>query len=92
MTAPEPFHVSEYLKQAMESRGWGIEDVAIRMGPEADYAVNYLTLELTLTVRLVGAIVGRETAEAFARAFETSPEVWLNLDQSWRDAMKRLEN
>lgn len=90
-----PFHPGEYLADAMEVRGWNTADLALRMGTEGteeEYGVNYLAVDLLLHVRIVGAHVGQDMAEGLGRAFGTSADVWLNLDRSWHEDMKRLEN
>ena len=82
----EVFHVAEYIQEEMDARGWDIGDVAVRMGSQArhDYGVNYLALEMLLSVRDKNLLMGDEMAEGLSRAFGSSKEFWINLDSTWR--------
>lgn len=92
-----PFHVSEYIQEAMDARGWDLEDLALRMGTEAEYGVNLLTLELTFAVAqdpklAMQSYMGEKTANALGRAFGSDPQTWLRLDAAYRTAMKAAAN
>jgi len=78
------FPPGEYLEEELQARGWSVEELAERMGGERDYAVNLLSAMMLIAVHDTHLILDRETAEGFARALGTSPEVWLNLDAHWR--------
>lgn len=85
-SAPLPTHVLEFLDDELKARGWTRRDLAERMGGDAGH--NELTLQL-LELRDPNVFLGDKSALAIGRAFGTGHEVWLNLDNSWRDAIKK---
>ena len=82
------FCVGEYLLDIMLDHGWGPRELAERMRPGAssdDIAINELVIWMTLFIPRKDVILGESTAQGFATAFETSVELWLNLDKAWRE-------
>lgn len=91
----EPFSVWEYVADELAHRKWSLDGLAIRMGGDAK--VNYCSLELleaqaacdphhiAATVRL-----GNSMAEGLSRAFGTSKELWINLDEAYHRAILRI--
>ena len=71
----EVFPPGEFLKEELEARGWTQTDLAEILGR---------------SVRLVNEIIAGkrgitpETAEALGDAFETSAQVWLNLESAYQ--------
>lgn len=87
----EVFHPSVFIGEEMEARGWGLDDLAARMGPPLD--VNRLAVELYLVVgptepRL---LLGDSVAAALAVAFGTSPELFANLERAWLEWIARQQ-
>ena len=80
----EVFSPGEYIQDELDARGWTTADLAERMGDRV--AINQLAVEMLITVKDKGCMVGEPTAKALARAFGTSPEYWLNLDRAWRES------
>lgn len=91
------FHPGEYLEDELEARGWKTRDAANRAA-ESDYDRRILELTFDLTIAAsyatldhcaAKAAMGQKTADALARAFGTSAELWLNLEREYH---KRLES
>ena len=83
--APMPAHVTEFIEEEIKARGWTWRDLAERMGGDPDHeelAFNFLR------IRDPGVFLGDEGAAAIGRAFGTGPEIWTNLDNTWRTAAR----
>lgn len=72
--AAEKFPPSIYIRRAMEARGWSESDLARKMRKSVD-EIGWL-LDGTTPI-------SQATARLLAEAFETSDEVWLNLQNSY---------
>lgn len=95
MLPAECFHVGEFLRDEMDARGLIVEDVALAMGPESEYEVNYLTLEFILHLRDARAIISRETFGQIAKALgqdDSAVETWVRLDAGWKRWMTTRNN
>lgn len=86
------FHPSVFIKDELEARGWTLDMLAMRMGPE--FGIHRLALDFYLelgpsepTIR-----IGKESAEAFGRAFGVSPQFFLNLERAWLDWLPANSN
>jgi plasmid maintenance system antidote protein VapI len=77
----EAFHLSEFIRDEMVARKWTRAQVAMRMG---GFAIDLLTLEMIMYVHDKDLLLGKETADALGRAFNISPEYFINLDDAWR--------
>ena len=86
----EAFHPSEYIREEMDARDLSIGDVA-RLLP-GDAAVNELTLRLYLTVgpKNSGLRIGA-LADGLSHVFNTSPELWRNLETAWLAKVEATE-
>ena len=75
-------HVSAFVQDEMDARGWDEEEMARQMGPERDK--NLLLIGMILHVQDRNLMLDQNTATRIARAFGTSPDVWVRLDKAWR--------
>ena len=82
---PMPAHVLEFIDEELKARGWSRRDLAERMGGDPNH--EELALQL-LELRDPEVFLGEESARALGSAFGTGPEIWANLDTTWRDAIK----
>lgn len=75
-------HPSEYIREEMDARDWGIPSMARAMG--GDYDIQGLALGMYLSIGPInpGLRLGA-MADDIARAFGTSAELWQNLEKSW---------
>lgn len=80
----EVFPLGDYIEEELAARGWSVEELAHRMGGGRDYGINLLCAQMTIAVHDANLLLDRETAEGFARAFDVSPEMFINLDAAWR--------
>lgn len=85
--AAEVFPVGEYVLEELEARGWSIAEMARRMG--GDFNLNHCAIELVIYVHDPDAFLGEDLARRIGLAFGTSAEVWLNLDNAWREWCKQ---
>lgn len=84
-----PAHVVEFIDEELRARGWTRRDLAERMGGDPDH--EELALQ-SLEVRDPHVFLGEKSARDIGNAFGTGHEIWMNLDSTWRDAIKkRLE-
>lgn len=83
--APMPFHVLDYVDEELKARGWTRRDLSERMG--GDPNVEELALQI-IELRDPNVFLGQSGAEALGRAFGTGAEVWANLDNTWRMAIR----
>ena len=70
----EPFPPCEYLQEFMEGKGWTQEDLANVLGRSRQHVNRLLQGKTGITP---------DTAHELAEAFDTSPEVWMNLQTSY---------
>lgn len=77
-------HPSEIIKDEMRARGWNRDILAMRMGPE--WPTNRLSLDFYFEVGPTthNMVIGETTAKKFAKAFDMSPEFFMNLCATWR--------
>jgi plasmid maintenance system antidote protein VapI len=79
----EAWPVRDFLFEEMAARGWTEWDVARQMGGDAP--MNVLILEFIFYLPYEESLfLGRDTAEDLDRAFNISPEFFLNLEETWR--------
>ncbi len=79
----EPFHPGEYIKDGMEAVGWTQDDLAEILGRSRQH-VNRLLLGKTAITPV--------TAHELAKAFCTTPELWMNLQTSYELAVAQKED
>lgn len=71
----EVFSPGEYLKDFLEGRGWTQNDLAEILGRP---------LQLVNEIIVGKRGITPETAKGLAQAFDTSAQLWLNLDAAWQ--------
>lgn len=71
----EAFSPGEFIKDTLEDRGWTQEDLAEILGRHASAVAELISGKRELNV---------EWARGLAEAFDTSPQVWLNLESAYR--------
>jgi len=71
----EVFSPGEYIKDFLEGRGWTQNDLAEILGRP---------LQLVNEIILDKRGITPETAKGLAQAFDTSAQLWLNLDAAWQ--------
>jgi len=76
-------HPSVFIAEELAARGWTLDMLAMRMGPE--FGVNRLSLDLYFEVGPTdqNLRIGDISANALARALSVSPEYFLNLERAW---------
>lgn len=83
----EVFHPSVFIQEEMDARGWSRDDLALRMG--GDFATDRLALEVYFILQHKRSMrIGDKFARQLARAFDVSPEFFLNLERIWLEANK----
>lgn len=89
-TPAECFPLGEYLQEELAARGWTPADVADRIGgTEKERDIWCLTVDLLIHCSdMEGLELGQETAEALGRAFDVSPDYWLNLHRMYRQCVE----
>lgn len=70
----EVFPPGEFLREELEARGWTQADLASILGRSQRLVNEVVTGKRSITP---------ETAKGLSEAFETTPELWLNLQNSW---------
>ncbi len=79
----ENFHPGEFIKEELEARDWTQVELSEILGRDAR-TVN----ELVLGKRSITP----ETAKALAEAFDTSAELWMNLESAYQLSRSQLAN
>ena len=72
----EAFPVGDFLAEELEERGWSEADFAAIMGRPTRFVEELISGERVLT---------RESAELVGAALGTSAELWLNLQDTYRE-------
>ena len=72
----EAFPVGDFLAEELEERGWNEADFAAIMGRPTRFVEELISGERELT---------RESAELVGSALGTSAELWLNLQDAYRE-------
>jgi addiction module HigA family antidote len=67
-----------FILDEMEERGWKVHDLAAKSGISVDRVKDIITSEVSISM---------DDALGFSRAFGTSSQLWLNLE----DTAKRKE-
>ena len=65
----------QYIKDFLEDRGWSQEELAQLIDLSPKQLSQIINNKVRITI---------ETARLLAKAFETSPELWINLDTQYR--------
>lgn len=73
--AAEVFPPGDYIREELAERGWTQSDLADVLGRP---------LQLVSDIILDKRGITPETAKGLAEAFETSAQLWLNLDAAWQ--------
>lgn len=82
MTPAETFPPGLFITEEITARGWTTADLAARMGGDA--ALNQCKVDLLIAVPDKRLEMDEATAFGLARAFGTSPRLFINLDRAWR--------
>lgn len=75
-------HVSEFIQDELDARGWTLEHLAHQMG--GDYGLNLLSLQMLYAVHDPNLLVDEETDRGIARAFGVSDGLFIRLHEAWR--------
>ena len=77
-------HPSDFIAEEMLARGWSADDLALRMsdGTDYDFGICRLSLDFYDSVGPTEPkmMMGVNTAERLAKAFDVSPEYFLALE------------
>lgn len=71
-----------FIAEELDARGWSTTDLAARMG--GDPAIDRLTVDMLIAVEDRKMVLDEKTAFGLARAFDVSPQFFVNLDRLWR--------
>lgn len=84
-------HPSEFIAEEMIARGWSADDLAMRMsdGSEHDFGICRLALDFydTCGPGEPKMLIGSITAGKLGKAFDVSPQYFLNLESAWRASL-----
>jgi HTH-type transcriptional regulator/antitoxin HigA len=78
-TNPEVFSPGEYIRDELEARGWTQTDLAKILGWWPKDVNRLVTGKQAITI---------ETAKCLAEAFDTSAQLWMNLETSYQLAKR----
>ena len=70
-----------YIHRELKARGWTVQELAEAVNYGPSFFDNVLKCRK----------MTEWDARTLASAFDTSPELWLNLDKRWRDALESGE-
>lgn len=76
----EVFPPGDFIREELEARGWTQDVLADVIGTSLRLVNEIITGKRAITV---------ETARALAEAFETSPNLWMNLESAYRLSRSR---
>lgn len=82
------FHVAEILQGELEARGWTLDELKRRSGADG---AGCLALDF-LMLRDPRLSLDGDTAGLIAKAFGTSAEFWLRVDETWRKHPDRQDH
>lgn len=87
MVAPaEVFPPGEFIRDELKSRGITERGFQVLLFSLGCTDVQVCACELAAYADDKGTILDADTAGCLAKAFGTSPELWMNLDRAWRGA------
>ncbi len=78
------YHPGEHVKDEMEARGWDVKELAKRM------SIHDMPVEIAENLIECKCDVDTNIAFGLARAFDTSYEIWMNLQKSY-DIWKKCQ-
>lgn len=81
-------HVTEFIQEELDARGWSRAELANRMGMDACVR-NLLVLDTLFAVgpTHTNCRLGQDTADRLGRAFDVSADLFLNLERAWLASM-----
>lgn len=85
---PHP-HISEFIQDEMDARGWTRDRVALRMG--GDFGINKLALDMLMEIHDVNVILGQQ-ANDLSRAFGVSAQYFHNIHNGWLADQAKIAN
>lgn len=74
----KPFYIptpADFIKEQMEVRNWTQKDLADALGYSPQMVLNLLKNRILITI---------DVAKALGKAFNQTPQYWLNLDNIYR--------
>lgn len=79
----EAFHITEFLAEEMQARGWTRDRLAHEM-TKYDYGINRLSLDMLFADAEPGDCrIGEDGAKRLGHAFGVDPQFFLNLEAAW---------
>lgn len=89
---PEPQPLMEIIDEELWARDWSFRHLCELMGSgdQREVGIWKLALEMMRAVENdVNVIVDQKTADVLGRVFEVSPQLFINLHESWRDHLRK---
>lgn len=79
----QSLHPSWFIQDELDSRGWTLDDLAIKMN--GDFGVDRLALDFYFKVGPTepNMRIGKEDAHRIANVFEVHEDFFINLENAW---------
>lgn len=77
----EATHVSEFIQEELDARGWTRQEVYDRLGYDKS---DCCAFDLLMDVRDAGILMDKKLSEGPGYVFTVDPDLFLNLHEAWR--------
>ena len=79
--AAEATHVSEFIQEELDARGWTHQQVYERLGYDK---VDCCAFDLLMAVHDKNLLMDKKLSEGLGYVFTVDPDLFLRLHESWR--------
>lgn len=77
----EATHVSEFIQEELDARGWTRQEVYERLGYDK---LDCCAFDLLMEVQDKGLLMDKKLSEGLGYVFTVDPNLFLNLHEAWR--------
>ena len=77
----EAFHVSEFIQEELDARGWTRQEVYDRLGYDTS---DCCAFDILMDVKDKNILMDKKLSEGLGYVFTVDPDLFLNLHESWR--------
>ena len=83
-------HLAELIEDELRERGWDLDIMTTMAGPYEsieEWDISRVAWDFFMEVREPYMLLGARGAEELGRAFDVSPQFFLNFHESWRKSV-----
>lgn len=84
----EAIHPSEIIQDELNTRGWDLDELAMRMDPK-EFGINRLALDFYFIIgpERINCRIGKKMARQMSKVFGVSEDLFINLENLWLETV-----